>query len=103
MDWSQFDGDGPPSAATLAAESTADEPPLHPPTPWAKLNKARYICWICTSLPDEEAPVGFRPWETTRGPAVTENGLVAITMRKIYDYWPPLNTDGPPKPPVNYP
>jgi hypothetical protein len=23
MDWSQFDGDGPPSAATLAAESTA--------------------------------------------------------------------------------
>jgi len=30
MDWSQFDGDGPPSAATLAAESTASEPPLCP-------------------------------------------------------------------------
>ena len=25
MDWSQFDGEGPPSAATLAAESTADQ------------------------------------------------------------------------------
>ena len=49
MDWSQFDGDGPPSAATLAAESTADEPPLHPPTPWPELNKARFICWLCTS------------------------------------------------------
>src|SRR5579862_6562197 len=35
MDWSQFDGDGPPSAATLAAESTTDEPPLHTPTPVA--------------------------------------------------------------------
>ena len=33
MDWSQFDGDGPPSAAILAAENTADEPPLYPPTP----------------------------------------------------------------------
>jgi len=32
-DWSHFDGDGPPSAATLAAESTASEPPLHPTTP----------------------------------------------------------------------
>jgi hypothetical protein len=28
MDWSRFDGDGPPSAATLAAESTASQPPL---------------------------------------------------------------------------
>jgi hypothetical protein len=35
MDWSQFDGDGPPTAATLAAESTTDEPPLYPPTPMA--------------------------------------------------------------------
>jgi anti-anti-sigma regulatory factor len=25
MNWSRFDGDGPPSAATLAAESTASE------------------------------------------------------------------------------
>jgi hypothetical protein len=32
MDWTQFDGDGPPSAATLAAESTTSEPPLYPPT-----------------------------------------------------------------------
>ena len=34
IDWSQFDSEGPPSAATLAAESTTDEPPLYPPTPW---------------------------------------------------------------------
>jgi hypothetical protein len=26
MDWSHFDGDEPPSTATLTAESTADEP-----------------------------------------------------------------------------
>jgi hypothetical protein len=32
-DWSQFDGDGPPSAATLAAESTASEPPSTRPLP----------------------------------------------------------------------
>ena len=51
MDWSQFDGDGPPSAATFAAESTADEPPLHPPPPWLELNQARYICWLCTAHP----------------------------------------------------
>jgi hypothetical protein len=33
MDWRWIDGDGPPSAATLAAESTASEPPPGPPTP----------------------------------------------------------------------
>jgi hypothetical protein len=27
-DWRRFDGDGPPSATTLTAESTASEPPL---------------------------------------------------------------------------
>ena len=64
MDWSQFDGDGAPSAATLAAESTADEPPMYPPTPWPELNKARFICWLCTSAPGDEVPLRFRPWET---------------------------------------
>jgi hypothetical protein len=58
MDWSQFDGDGPPSAATLAAESTADEPPLHPPTPWPELNKARFICWLCISIPETKYHYG---------------------------------------------
>jgi hypothetical protein len=66
MDWSQFDGDGAPSAATLAAESAADEPPLYPPTPWPELNKARFICWLCTSAPGDECtatvpPVGNGP------------------------------------------
>jgi hypothetical protein len=31
MDWTRFDGGGPPSAATLAAESTASEPPYTRP------------------------------------------------------------------------
>ena len=66
MDWSQFDGDGPPSAATLAAESTADEPPLHPPTPWPELNKARFICWLVHRRPGRRStatlpPVGNGP------------------------------------------
>jgi hypothetical protein len=86
MDWSPFDGDGPPSAATLAAESTADEPPLHPPTPWPELNRARYICWLCTSLPGDEVPQRFRPWETSREPAVAADGSVTISLREVYDY-----------------
>jgi hypothetical protein len=36
MDWRRFDGDAPPSAATLAAESTASEPP--PARPLAGTN-----------------------------------------------------------------
>ena len=83
MDWSQFDGDRPPSAATLAAESTADEPPLHPPTPWPELNKARFICWLCTSVPGDEVPLPFRPRETAPAPAVTEDGSVTVTMREV--------------------
>ena len=76
MDWSQFDGDGPPSAATFAAESTADEPPLYRPTRWPELNKARFICWLCTAVPGDEVPLGFRPWETAPAPAVPEDGSV---------------------------
>ena len=83
MDWSQFDGDGPPSAATLAAESAANEPPLYPPTPWPELNKARFICWLCTSVPGDEVPLRFRPWETALAPAVTEDGSVTVTMREV--------------------
>jgi hypothetical protein len=83
MDWSQFEGDGPPSAATIAAESTADEPPLYSPTPWPELNKARFICWLCTSVPGDEVPLRFRPRETAPPPAVTENGSVTVTMREV--------------------
>ena len=84
MDWSQFDGDGPPSAATLAAESTADEPPLHPLTPWPELNKARFICWLCTATPGDEVPLRFRPWDAAPAPAVTENGSVTVTKREVF-------------------
>ena len=85
MDWSQFDGDGPPSSATLTAESTADEPPLHPPTPWPELNKARFICWLCTSVPGDEVPLRFRPWETAAAPDVIDEGSVTVTMREVFD------------------
>ena len=85
MDWSQFDGDGPPSAATLTAESTASEPPLHPPTPWDELNRARFICWLCTAEPGDELPLRFHPWDGTPTPTVTEEGSVTVTMREFHD------------------
>jgi hypothetical protein len=84
MDWSQFDGDGPPSAATLAAESTADEP-LCPPTAWPELNQARFVCWLCTATPGDEVPMRFRPWDTAPLPAVTEDGSVTVTMHEVHD------------------
>lgn len=60
MDWSQFDGEGPPAAATMTAESMADQQPLRPCTAFAELNKARFICWWCTANPDDEVPLRFR-------------------------------------------
>lgn len=73
MDWSQFDGNGPPSAATLAAQSTADEPAAVPPTPWPALNQVRFICWLCTAAPGEEVPLRSRPWDTAAAHALTES------------------------------
>ena len=61
MDWRRFDGDGPPSAATLAAESTASPPPLHPPPSWDELNRARFICWVCTTQPRRPTPAEIPP------------------------------------------
>jgi hypothetical protein len=83
MDWAQFDGDGPPSAATLAAEGTADEPPLHTPTPWPELNQARFICWLCTAAPGDEVPLRLRRWDAVPTPVVTEEGSVTVTPRAI--------------------
>jgi len=83
MNWSQFDGDGPPSAATLAAESTADEPPLFPRTPWPELNKARFICWLCTAAAEDEVPLRFHPWDAAPAPIATEDGSVTVTMREV--------------------
>ena len=85
MDWSQFDGGGPPSAATLAAESTTDEPPLYPPTPWPEVNQARFICWLCTAAPGDEVPLRFRRWDAAAAPAATEDGSVTVTLREVYD------------------
>jgi len=81
-DWRRFDGDGPPSAATLAAESTASEPPPGPPTPWDELNRARYICWVCTAEPGDELPLRFHPWDTAPAATATEEGSVTITLRE---------------------
>src|SRR2546430_2499373 len=79
MDWRRFDGDGPPSAATLAAESTASVPPLHPSIPWAELNRVRFICWLCTSQPEDELPLRFHPWDASPLPIATEEGSVTVT------------------------
>lgn len=83
-DWSQFDGHRPPSAATLAAESTASEPPTHPAATWDELNRARFICWVCTAQPGDELPLRFHPWDAA--PAVTtEQGSVTISIRQTQD------------------
>ncbi len=76
LDWSQFDGNRPPSAATLAVESTADEPPLHPPTPWPELNKAQIHLLAIHRQPGDEVPMRFRSWDSASAPAVTEDGSV---------------------------
>ena len=51
--------------------------------PRPELNKARFICWLCTSDPGDEVPLRFRPWETAPAPGVTEDGPVTVTMREI--------------------
>ncbi len=84
-DWTQFDGDGPPSAATLAAESTASEPPLYPPTPWDELNRARFICWLCTAEPGDPLPLRFHPWDAAPAHTITEEGSVTVTMRESHN------------------
>ena len=96
MDWSQFDGDGPPSAATLAAESTADEPPLYPPTPWPELNKAQIHLLAMHLQPGRRSAAAVPPWDsaprhlpsprTGRSPSPcarsgTANGLAAVTAK----------------------
>jgi hypothetical protein len=82
-DWTRFDGHGPPSAATLAAESTASEPPFRPPTPWDELNRARFICWLCTSQPEDGLPLRFHPWDAAvPAPTATAEGAVTITLHE---------------------
>jgi hypothetical protein len=85
MDYTQYDGDGPPSRATLAAESLASQPPLRPPTSWDELNRARFICWLCTSQPEDELPLRFHPWDAAPAPAASEEGSVTITIREFPD------------------
>ena len=71
-DWRRFDGDGPPSTATHAAEITARD----------ELNRARYICWVCTAEPGDELPLRFHPWDAAPAPTATEEGSVTITIRE---------------------
>ena len=85
MDWSDFDGNGPPSRPTLAAESTSNQSTLLARTSWAELNKARFICWWCTAKPEDKTPMRFRTSDPTPGPALTEEGPVTITMSEIHD------------------
>ncbi len=81
MDWRKVDGDGPPSAATLATESTAEQPPLAHHAPWAELNKARFICWWCTARPSDVKPRRFQLSGSQDTNAVTETRSVTITIR----------------------
>ena len=37
------------------------QPPLHPVVSWDELNRARFICWLCTSQPEDELPLRFHP------------------------------------------
>jgi len=85
MDWSAFDGDGPPSEPTLAAESTADQLPLVTRASWAEINKARFICWWCIANPRDEIPIRFRIWDTMPDPDATEQGSVTVTLREVDD------------------
>jgi hypothetical protein len=85
MDYTQFDGDRPPSRATLAAESLASQPPLHPPAPWDELNRARFICWLCTSQPEDELPLRFHSWDAAAAPTATEDGSITITIGEVRD------------------
>jgi hypothetical protein len=84
-DWSRFDGDGPPSRATLAVESGASEPPLYPPTPWDELNRARFICWVCATEPGDEPPLRFHPWDAATAATATQKGSVTIAMGEVRD------------------
>jgi hypothetical protein len=52
-------------------------------TPWAELNKARFICWWCTASPEEEVPLRFHRWDTAPPPATIENDSVTVTMREV--------------------
>jgi hypothetical protein len=83
MDWTRFDGNGPPSPATLAAESTASPPPLSPPISWDELNRARFICWVCTAQAEDKLPLRFHPWDAAPAPIAAEEGSVSITIREI--------------------
>jgi HD domain len=83
MDWSPFDGNGPPTAATIAAESTAGQPLLLARTPWAELNQARFICWWCTASPEDAVPLRFHPWDAVPNPTSTENASATVTVREI--------------------
>jgi len=85
MDYTQFDGEGPPSRASLAAESLASLPPLHPRIPWDELNRARFICWLCTSRPEDELPLRFHPWDTAPAPIASQEGSVKISIHEIQD------------------
>ena len=71
MDWSQFDGNGPPSAVTLATDRTAMNcrctRTSRGLSSMRSGSEARFICWLCTPVPGDEVPLRFRPWDA--GPA----------------------------------
>ena len=75
MDWSQFDGNGPPrpppSPRKVPPTSRPCTRPPHGPSSTRPDSSAGY-----TPPPRDEVPMRFRPWDTALAPAVTEDGSV---------------------------
>jgi hypothetical protein len=81
-DWSRFDGDGPPSAARLAAESTASEPPLYRPT--QGMSSTGPGSFAGHSPPNPETSYRYAsPWDAATAPIVAEERSVTVTMCEI--------------------
>ena len=57
---------------------------LYPPARWPEHYQARFICGLCTFVPEDEVPLRFRPCDTGFEPALARDGSVALTMREIH-------------------
>lgn len=80
MNWSEFDGDGPPPGATLAAESTADPPPLCVRHGLNSIKPDSSAGGVRT--PRDEVPLRFHHRDAAHYPVGTESGSVTITIRE---------------------
>jgi len=82
VNWSQFDGDGPPPKATLAAESTADQPPLPPAHRGPNSTKPGSTAGGAQPTPRTRFRSDSTPGTPHSNLDVPEEGSAAITMRE---------------------